>query len=49
MPVARLAAERLPELIREAEACGAIVLARYLGQALTEAEDILSQEAPGPS
>ncbi len=40
-PAAVSAIAALPELLRQAEAVGAIVLARYLGQALSEAEGIV--------
>ena len=40
-PAARAAVASLPDLLREAEACGAVSLARFLGQALSEAEGIL--------
>ncbi|WP_207210935.1 hypothetical protein [Lichenibacterium minor] len=40
-PAARAALAVLPALLREAEAAGAVALARYLGQALTEAEGIV--------
>ena len=43
-PAARAALAGLPSLLRQAEACGAVVLARYLGQALTEAEGIVARE-----
>lgn len=43
-PAARAAVVGLPDLLRQAEACGAVVLARYLGQALTEAEGIVGRE-----
>ena len=38
---ARAPITALPELLRHAEAVGTVVLARYLGQALTEAEGIV--------
>ena len=38
---ARAAVAGLPDLLRQAEACGAVTLARYLGQALIEAEGIV--------
>ncbi len=41
VPAARAVLEIVPALLREAEAAGAIVLARYLGQALTEADGIV--------
>ena len=41
LPAARAAVAALPALLRQAEAAGAITLARYLGQALTEAEGIV--------
>ena len=40
-PAARATIAVLPALLREAEAAGAVTLARYLGQALTEAEGIV--------
>ena len=43
-PAARAAIAAVPELLILAEACGAAVLARYLGQALTEAEGIVGRE-----
>ena len=43
-PAARSALAHLPDLLREAEACGAVTLARFLGQALTEAEGILRRD-----
>jgi hypothetical protein len=41
VPAARAVINAVPTLLREAEAAGAITLARFLGQALTEAEGIL--------
>ncbi len=41
LPAARAAISALPELLILAEASGAITLARFLGQALTEAESIM--------
>ena len=38
---ARAAVVGRPDLLRQAEACGAVTLARFLGQALTEAEGIV--------
>ena len=38
---ARATIAAVPALLHEAEACGAEVLARFLGQALTEAEGIV--------
>ena len=40
-PAARATLVAVPELLRQAEAAGAVTLARFLGQALTEAEGIL--------
>ena len=40
-PAARAVIDAVPALLREAEACGAVTLARFLGQALTEAEGIM--------
>jgi hypothetical protein len=40
-PAARAVLDALPALLQEAEAAGAITLARFLGQALTEAESIV--------
>ena len=40
-PAARAAVVGPPDLLRQAEACGAVTLARFLGQALTEAEGIV--------
>ncbi len=40
-PAARAAIAAVPDLLRQAEAAGAIALARHLGQALTEAEEIV--------
>jgi hypothetical protein len=41
VPAARAVVDAVPALLREAEAAGAITLARFLEQALTEAEGIL--------
>ena len=41
VPAARAVLATVPALLREAEAAGAITLARFLGQALTEAEGIV--------
>ena len=41
VPAARAVIAGVPALLREAEASGAVTLARFLGQALTEAEAIL--------
>ena len=41
VPAARAAIAVLPALLRDAEAAGAVALARYLGQALSEAEGIV--------
>jgi hypothetical protein len=41
VPAARAVLDALPTLLRDAEAAGAITLARFLGQALTEAEGIV--------
>ena len=38
---ARAAIAAVPALLQEAEAAGAVTLARYLGQALSEAEGIM--------
>ena len=40
-PAARAVLASVPDLLRQAEACGAVTLARFLGQALTEAEGIV--------
>ncbi len=40
-PAARAGIAAIPELLREAETSGAVTLARFLGQALTEAEGIV--------
>ena len=40
-PAARAVLDAVPALLREAETAGAVVLARFLGQALTEAEGIV--------
>ncbi len=40
-PAARATLAAIPDLLRQAEAVGAVALARFLGQALTEAEGIL--------
>ncbi|WP_237477701.1 hypothetical protein [Lichenibacterium dinghuense] len=40
-PAARATIAAVPVLLMEAEAAGATALARYLGQALTEAEGIV--------
>ena len=40
-PAARATIAAVPVLLKQAEAAGASVLARYLGQALTEAEGIV--------
>ena len=40
-PAARDVLAALPVLLRKAEAAGAVTLARFLGQALTEAEGIV--------
>ena len=45
VPAARAALDALPALLREAEAAGAITLARFLGQALTEAEGTVRRAA----
>ena len=41
VPAARAVLAAVPDLLRQAEAAGAVTLARYLGQALTEAEGIV--------
>ena len=41
VPAARYVLAAVPALLREAEASGAVTLARFLGQALTEAEGIV--------
>ena len=41
VPAARAALDALPAVLREAEAAGAVTLARFLGQALMEAEGIV--------
>ena len=48
-PAARAAVAGLPDLLRQAEAAGAIALARFLGQALTESEGIVRRGAVDPS
>ncbi len=40
-PAARATIAAVPDLLHQAEAAGAIALARHLGQALTEAEKIV--------
>ena len=45
---ARAAMAGLPEMLRQAEACGATTLPRHLGQALTEAEGLLWRTGPFP-
>ena len=40
-PAALAVIHSVPALLRAAEAAGAVVLARFLGQALTEAEGIV--------
>ncbi len=40
-PAARATIAAVPDLLRQAEAVGAVVLARHLGQALSEAEGIV--------
>ena len=40
-PAARATLAAVPDLLRQAEAAGAVTLARYLGQALSEAEGIV--------
>ena len=41
VPAARAVLASVPALLREAEAAGAVTMARFLGQALTEAEGIV--------
>lgn len=41
VPATHAVLAAVPDLLRQAEAAGAVVLARYLGQALTEAEGIV--------
>ena len=41
---ARSALASIPAILVEAEACGAVALARHLGQALSEAEGILRRD-----
>ena len=41
MPAARAVLDAVPALLRHAEACGAVTLARLLGRSLTEAEGIV--------
>ena len=41
VPAAHALLAAVPALLREAEAAGAVTLARFLGQALTEAERIV--------
>lgn len=43
-PAARAVLDAVPVLLRQAEACGATALARFLGQALVEAEGIVRRE-----
>ncbi len=40
-PAARATLAAVPDLLRQAEAVGSVVLARHLGQALSEAEGIV--------
>ncbi len=40
-PAAHAVPDAVPALLREAEGCGATILARLLGQVLTEAEGIV--------
>ncbi len=40
-PAVRATLAVVPDLLRQAEAAGAVTLARFLGQALTEAEGIV--------
>lgn len=40
-PAAKATMAAVPDLLRQAEAAGAVTLARFLGQALTEAEGIV--------
>ena len=42
-PAAHAAVAALPDLVRQAEAAGAITLARFPGQALTETEGIVGK------
>lgn len=41
VPAAHAVLAAVPDLLRQAEACGAVALARHLGQALSEAEGIV--------
>ena len=41
VPAARVVLNAVPALLREAEAAGAVTLARFLGQAMSEAESIV--------
>ena len=41
VPAARAVLAAVPDLLRQAEAAGAVALARYLGQAMSEAEGIV--------
>ncbi len=43
VPAARAAIAALPDLLKQAEAAGAVVLARHLEQALSEAEGIVGR------
>lgn len=43
---ARAVLDAVPALLRQAEACEAVALARCLGQALSEAEGILERQEP---
>ena len=43
VPAARATLAAVPDLLRQAEAAGAVVLARCLGQALSEAEGIVKR------
>ena len=40
-PAARAVLDAVPTLLRQAEACGAVTLARLLGQALKQADGIV--------
>ena len=46
-PAARAVLAALPDLLRQAEAAGAVALARHLGQALSEAEGIVRRGGTG--
>ena len=49
VPAARAVLDAVPALLWEAETAGATTLARFLGQALTEAEGIVRRSRVDPS